>query len=288
MSYFSHIPEFEKKKQWFLLWKPIIDRRLRCANAQGSELLQILSFDSGLKTWMVLKRITEYALEHCQDTLTMFTRISSKMRFESNDQDEIIMDLLAEVRAPIVLKLLGFDSLTYFRENALDFKAILNGVHYKIEVAHIRGESFKTQQIIAGNIYKLSDLKLIELLDTIYQRKACQVIKHRAREDGIIFIDAENLNETNSFWLNHTKDGQRHPIQDFVDSCPIPTIVWASGLRLYIPQALQDKINIFDKGKYIKLLYDCNPEAVEMHANRIRKKLAINLSNYLGFEIKVR
>ncbi len=250
---FPHISEAEKQKEWFILLKPIIERRRSCINSNKSRLLQVLSDENA---WLKLKKIIECSLKVCMDSKKIFFRIASKISFdEKKDPDEVIDEMFAEIRVIPLLCVLGFEDLRYNCKNNVDFNAILKKESFGIEVTYINGPNFKTQKKIGESYYQLSPKKLINRLKSAYDSKINQVSKHCSQCNAIIII-VTDLEESYLPWLEEQPFKKKHPIQYFVDSCKIQTIVFGAGSTLYIPNSLQDKLQSFDKDKYVELAYD--------------------------------
>src|ERR1700733_440040 len=274
------VPVEEQQKEWYLLWKPIIERCQECANANEIHLLQVLSNNEGTFTWKTLKHLTEFTLNNAQSTSAIFSCISNKIKTNKDDQNEIIQEMLSEIRVIPCLVIFGFKNLIYQRENSLDFIGSISNISKNIEVTYIRGPNFKTQTIStklsqSGKtpIYELKPKKLISKLKSIYQEKEEQVINHSKQNESILFI-VTNLLEGHQFWLENQPYEGKHPIQAFVDSCSIPTIVLAPGLIPYISNKLNHIFLLpFNRNKYIEIAYGIDAHKAEIKHKEIQKKL---------------
>lgn len=274
------VPIEEQQKEWYRLWKPIIDMCQQCNNADKIDLLQVLSNDIGSFTWKNLKHLTEYALNNSQNASAIFQRISSKIKKDENNQNEIIQEMLSEIRAIPCLVMFGFKNLIYERSDSLDFKGTIDNVHKNIEVTYISGPNFKTQTKSEKlskpgkpSIYELGSKKLISRLKSTYQNKEYQFDNHASTQDNSILFIITNLLECDQFWLMDQPYEGKHPIQAFVDSCPVPTIILAPGLNPYISNKLESILLPFDKYRYIELAYGMNAHEEETKHTEIKKKL---------------
>lgn len=253
----------EKQNKWYKSWEPIIERRKLCVNPKDSLLLQLLNSKSEEKNWRVLKNLTEYALSNATNAEKIFSNRVSQMKFDDNSKpDEIIEETLSELVAICLLKMLGFEKICHFREDSVDFKAILKKEEFYIEVSFINGPNFKTQENIGNNFYKLLFEKLENKFKNKYESKIKQILKRSDKDQGIIIL-ITNLEETYSPWLQCLSKNEKHPIQLFVDSCEIPTIVFGQGLTVYISEKLKSKCNHFDRYKYVEQVYGISKEKID-------------------------
>ncbi len=262
MILFSNIPDTEKDKEWFRLLVSIIERRAQCPNSEISPLLNVLSSDDGAHNWKTIKHLIEYCLNNAKNSQAIFSKVTTCIKIEAEDQDDRIDDMFAELSAIPCLYLIGFESLVHHKVDSVDFSAKLNGVSYGIEVKHIRGPSFKTQEKISLltvqadlPLHKLTPDKLVSKLESAHDSKIDQLKKYVAQTSSspILFLITK-LEETDPFWLKDQPYKGKHPIQGFVDECSMPTILLSNaGLNLYVSSSLSHLLLPFDRNKYIEL-----------------------------------
>ena len=266
----DNIPIEEKKKEWFLLLKPIILKLQNLSEASSeAALINVLGSDSGARNWKTLRHLIAFGLTNVKNFKKIFSRISSKIH-SAVEGNEIINSMLAEVRVVPLLKLLGFDDLAYIRENGLDFHGQLNNEPYKIEVTYVDGPNFKTQKEVFpkpnhsasqyyrfSGVFKLTTDKLINRLRSKHDEKRKQIEKYHIQEKVIIIILTDLL-ETDRFWLEDLSFNGKHPIQAFVDDCTIPIIVFGAGHNSYFSAQLAYLSSRFCKDEYLRLAYGVN------------------------------
>jgi hypothetical protein len=240
MSDFSHISEAEKKKEWFLLIEPLVRARRLQPNHHESMLLKVMEKKAGLGTWKNVKRVVENALRYAANAERIFSR-ASQIRTDP-DPDGVINDMFAEARTIPYLHIKGFENITYSRRDGLDFSAEFDNQPYNIEVAYIRGPTFKTQKLaviadgISAPVFRLEARKLISRLKTICTAKEKQASKHGGDPSNTIVFIISDLDEMYEPWLNHDKFEGAHPIMGFVLSRKFPTIIFSPG-TVYEPPA---------------------------------------------------
>lgn len=240
MTDFSHIPEPEKKEKWFLLIEPLVKARRSHPNAQDSRLLKVLEKQEGFGTWRSVKLLMELTFQHVANSERIFSR-TSQIHTDPNP-DGVIDDMFAEARAVLYLLLKGFKNIGYNRREGLDFSAEFANQTYSIEVAYIRGPTFKTQMPVFVNeptsvpIFQLEAKKLINRLKTICSAKERQASKHGGNPSNSIIFVISDLDEMYEPWLNHDKFEGNHPIQGLVLSRKFPTVIFSSG-TVYEPTA---------------------------------------------------
>ncbi len=237
---FSHIPELEKKEKWFLLIEPLAKTRYSRPNAQDSRLLKVLEKQEGFGAWKNVKLVMELALVHVENSERIFSR-ASQIHTDPNP-DGVIDDMFAEARAVPYILLKGFKNVGYNRREGLDFSAEFDNKTCNIEVAYIRGPTFKTQKPVFVNeatsapIFQLEAKKLINRLKTICSAKEKQASKHGGSPSDCIIFVISDLDEMYEPWLNHDEFQGNHPIQGFVLSRNFPTVVFSPG-TVYEPTA---------------------------------------------------
>lgn len=240
MTDFSQIPEAEKKRQWFLLIEPIAKVRRSRPNHQDSKLLMALEKKKGPANWENVKLVMENALNNSINAERIFSR-ASQINTDPNP-DGVIDDMFAEARTVPYLHLKGFRNINYNRRDGLDFSAEFENQTYYIEVAYIRGPCFKTQETVFTTeqtnipVFQLKARKLINRLKTIYIEKEKQVIKHGMNSSNAIIFIISDLEEMYEPWLEHELFEGNHPLQGFILSRKIPTIIFAPG-TVYEPSA---------------------------------------------------
>lgn len=254
ISSFSHIPEEERKMKWFLLIEPLARVRSSRPDPQNSRLLRTLDKQEGLGAWKDIKYSMEAAFKNVMNAERIFSR-ASHIKTESNP-DGVIDDMFAELRAIPYLLYKGFKNIEYNRRNGLDFSCEFEGQTYEIEVAYLRGPTFKTQEqvflaeSVSAPIFRLEAKKLINRLKSICDEKEKQVLRHgRNDSDALIFVISD-LDELYEPWLNHDEFQGKHPILGFVESRKIPTIVFSPG-SIYEPDSASlngafGKLTLFD------------------------------------------
>lgn len=252
----SIIPEFEQAKPWLKHWLPIIEKRIRSQNPQESSLLKVFSTSVGVHTWRTMKYLTEYAFVQCKDSQKIFTHVVSRMK--NNDSDYIIDEMLAELRAIPALMVFGITDIQHYKESNIDFTGKLADEQIVIEVSYIRGPSFKTQRCVNSDspmkYYELKPQKLINRLKSKYDEEEIQMQKHCNLISAIkIIFLVTDLEEVYQPWLEDQSYNGKHPIQAFVDSCEIGTILLGPGSIPYISEKLASKLKAFDRNVYIKI-----------------------------------
>lgn len=270
MNNFPHIPEAEQQKRWFCLWKAIIDKLIISKDCNESDLIILLNKEQGTDlfpaNWQTLKHITEFALSEAKNANKIFSKIPASIKLNQNGpagtNKSIIEALFAEIQTIPLLSVLNFQNITYVEEG-IDFEAKLDDSIYVIEATYITGPNFKTQTVVHSEncnnsescLYLIITHKLIHFLKRKYQAKEEQVLKHGHSRSNSIIIILTNLFETHPFWLEAQPHECKHPIQSFVDACEIPTIVFGSGLNLYVSEKLSSALPMFDKNRYLELAY---------------------------------
>ncbi len=146
MNTLSNIPNEEKSKKWFCLWRPIIENIQKLSCYRESNLLRTLSQSDTTYNWCTIKHLTEYALENARDAKKIFSRISNKLKSDTVDHNEIINQMMAELRAVPILNTFGINDLTYTREAGVDYNGRLKERSVAVEVTYICGPNFKTQK----------------------------------------------------------------------------------------------------------------------------------------------
>ena len=240
MTDFSHIPEHEKKEKWFLLIEPLTKARRCRPNAQDSMLLKVMEKQEGFGTWRSVKLLMELIFRHVTNSERIFSRASQI--HTDPEPDGVIDDMFAEARTIPYLLLKGFKNIEYNRREGLDFSTEFDCQTYNIEVAYIRGPTFKTQRPVffseatSAPIFQLDAKKLINRLKTIYSAKEKQASKHGGNPSNCIIFIISDLDEMYESWLSHDKFQGNHPIQGFVISRKFPTVIFSPG-TVYEPDA---------------------------------------------------
>lgn len=268
MNFFPHISQEEQKKEWFCLWQPIINKLKSNADHTESNFINCLNTKNGTAlfpyNWYSIKHLTEFALSNAENIKDIFSNISTKIKpNQENDNNEIIQQMLTEIKVIPALVLFGFKDIVYCRKDGVDFEAKLNGTSYGIEATYICGPNFKTQEKYLENsaykqlspVYLFKQKKLINRLKSIYDNKEKQVTKYEYNPSNAIICIMTNLEETDPFWLEHDQHNGKHPIQSFIDSRNIPTILMGAGLNLYISTKLNTLLSPFDREQYVTLAY---------------------------------
>ena len=182
--------------------------------------------------------------------------------------------MLAELQTVPLLIQLGITNIIYKKENSADFIAILNDISIEIEVSRMRGPNFKTQinipstnnSIIAA---ELTTRQLISKLKTKFNEEKKQ-ISDPSNAIIVLFIDLE---EAHSFWLKNRPYNGKHPLQAFVDSCEIHTILFAPGFTLYVSEKLAANLIAYDRNQYLQLAYGISKKDIENNINKCIKAI---------------
>lgn len=237
MSYFEHIPIEEQNSEWFLLLDPLLKARIGRNNLDQSDLIQCLKREQGGSSWKTIKKMIEDNLKHVKDGKKIFERIPEIENHENPDYP--IQDMFSEFRAIPYLLQKGFLSLKYFRQDGIDFHGMFEGQNYYIEVTYIHGPDLKTF-CHNPDPYYYSDpakpkpewdysRKLINLLTSKYAQKESQFLKRHLPLLNCLILIITDLIETHEPWFNHVTVDGKHPIQSFVNSQKIATIIHGAG-----------------------------------------------------------
>ena len=168
--------------------------------------------------WKILKVYIEFALANVIDSKSIFSR-SSEIK-GAEDPDGVIEDMFAELRAILYLHFKGFQNIKYNRRNGLDFIAEFEGEIYFIEVAHLRGPSFKTQELAPTDTKtpllgsKLGPTKLVSRLKSIYSKKSDQIKRNKVFADNDIHIDVSNGEAGTAYPIGTVS----RPVNNFTDA----------------------------------------------------------------------
>jgi hypothetical protein len=204
---------------------------------EKSEFLRTLFDKSYATSWESLKKIIEWAQQHIQNWQQSLG-VTPRIRSDQNP-DNIIRAVLAELGSCKYLFLRGFRTFI-FNETGIDIQATFDSRPWNIEVTYISGQDFKTQTKIKSKqdvilpAYALDSHKLINRLKSKYQEEKDQLARSLPNLDNCLIIIVTHLLETYAPWLEHEAD--IHPIDRFVQSCEIPTVVIGSG-TIYEPEA---------------------------------------------------
>ncbi|NGX53359.1 MAG: hypothetical protein K1000chlam4_00069 [Chlamydiae bacterium] len=236
MTHFNHIPESEKKKEWFLLLKPLLDARFARDCPHKSQLIHGMNLTDETYGWKSIKYYVERCLKHATDGKSIFSRVK-EIKATSNP-DYIINDMFAELMAIPYLLQKGFTDLKYFRRNGVDFHVKYNGQSYYVEVTYVHGPNMKTfhcnpEPNFEGKNWDYSR-KLINLLRNKYREKEAQILKKNLPLSNCIILIFTHLEETHEAWFKHAKIDGIHPILNFVITQKIATIV--HGISVYEPE----------------------------------------------------
>lgn len=239
MNDFLHISDEEKKMKWFLLIEPLVRARSLRLRPQDSKLLQILDKQEGFRTWKDIKFSMEAAFRNVTKAERIFSR-ASHINTDS-DPDGVIDDMFAELRTIPYLLYKGFKNIEYNRRDGLDFSCEFESQVYNIEVAYLRGPTFKTQEQVFvtetnAPIFHLEAKKLVNRLKSIYSAKEKQILKNGGNSSNTIIFIISDLDAMYEPWLNHDKFQGKHPIMGFIISRKIPTVVFSPG-TVYEPDA---------------------------------------------------
>lgn len=234
MLYFDHIPVEEKSKPWFSLLVPLLNARLKKKNYEEAPLVIALNRIKSFASWKVIKNLIEKILLNVKGG----DKIFSRTREIENDPnpDNPITDMFAECRAAVYLLQKGFYDLNYFRQNNIDFHAKFDDKTFYIEVTYLHGPDLK----IFGNsnpdpnIVKAEEewdysRKLTNFLKSKYSNKEPQFLKRSLDPSACLILIFTDLMETHEPWFDHAKIDGHHPIQHFVQTQKIATVLCGSG-----------------------------------------------------------
>ncbi len=248
------VPDHERQSRWFKTIEPLIINLLKRKEAKTSLFIRTL-FDKGYSNWNLLKGIIEWAENHVKNWEQIF---ALSARIKTNlDPDIVIYSALAEITAAKYLFLREFENIV-FNKQGIDIQASFQNTLWNIEVTFISGKDFKTQQAIfpsndsrCSPIYYLDSHNLINRLKSKQQEKENQIKRANLDEGNSLVIIVTYLLETFEPWLSHNQESNMHPIQTFIESCNIPTIVIGSS-SVYEPVAS------FVKGNFLidKLIFN--------------------------------
>ncbi len=234
MAHFEHIPESEKKKQWFCLLSPLIQRRIDRSNYFNSPLFEALNRTEGPSSWKTLKDLIEEVLTNVTNGEKIFSRNSEI----ANDPipDNPIADMFAECRAAIYLLKKGFYNLVYFRQNNIDYHADFDNETYYIEATYLHGPDFKvfndsnpSAHFIKSHEKWDYSRRVREFLKEKYLNKESQFLKRSLDPLRCLVLIFTDLMETYEPWFDHAKINDTHPIQYFVETQQIATVLHGCG-----------------------------------------------------------
>jgi hypothetical protein len=240
------VPEAELKKEWYRLWMHLLDAYKKNPISEPSK------FDS--INWQAIKGLIECALNNVENGERVFSR-SSQISTEI-DPSSVFSDIFAELKCVPYLLSKGFKNIRYNQKNNVDFVAEFNGSIWGIEVAYIRGPNFKTQSVCSeileteNEVYCLGVTKLIMLLNDKYLKKQKQVLKHGFDETNAIIFLVTDLEETDAVWLDHDPVEGKHPIDFFVTSVRISTILFGRHSVYESDSELLKKLPLFSLEKF--------------------------------------
>jgi hypothetical protein len=231
---FDHIPHEERNSNWFILLGPLLVERLLRGDAEKSPLLSAMNRTDGFSSWKGIKVLIEEVLKHVLYGERIFSRASE---VETNpNPDDPIADMFAECRAALYLLQKGFHELSYSRQNDIDYRTKFDGKTYHVEVTYLHGPDFK----IFGNsnpdqtVMKPGEewdysRKLINHLKSKYSKKESQFTRRSLDCSFCLILMITDLMETHEPWFDHAKINGLHPIQYFVKTRNIATVVHGCG-----------------------------------------------------------
>jgi hypothetical protein len=253
MENFEHIPVEEKQKQWFLLLSPLLEKRKLHSHFETSPLAQALIRENGPSSWKIIKVLIEKVVQNVKNGNRIFDRCSEV----ENDPkpDNPITDMFAECRAALYLLQKGFYDLTYFRQNNVDFEAKFDDEIFYVEVTYLHGPDFKIfgdsnpkpNLLKPGETWDYSR-KLKDFLKAKYSNKEKQFLNRNLHPNKCLVLMVTDLMETHEPWFDHIKINGIHPIQYFVNTQNIATVLYGSG-SVYEPDpaALDGKFGKLNK-----------------------------------------
>jgi hypothetical protein len=230
MFYFG---EIMSQRQSLGLLDPIIEACKKLPNSSSVDLLNALERED---VRLGLAELIDLALAYVANVETIFSRVHEIRG--SSDPNGTIEDMLAELTAAKYLVHKGFKNIVYVRKNGVDFCCEFDGKIIHVEVAYVRGPNFKTQIKLPFDktlpSYQLDSRKLINRLKTVAGEKEQQILKHGYNRSNALVLIVSYLLELYEPWLDHEQVNSKHPVQFFVESRKIPTIILGPG-TLYEP-----------------------------------------------------
>jgi hypothetical protein len=233
------VPNEERQKKWYFSLKHIIANFLDRDFPEKTNFIKTL-FDPEHSNWKRLKETIEWAQENLANW-EQILGISSRIPNAPNP-DIIVEAALAEIKAARYLNLRHFHDIK-FNKTGIDFEAKFNKELWYFEITLISGEDFKTQTAIyppldpsISPVYGLNSHKLINILKSKYETEKEQFSKHKRETENCAILFITYLLETYEPWLSNEELDGKHPIEKFIHSCDIPTVVIGAG-TIYEPVA---------------------------------------------------
>ena len=241
-----------KNDNQLILLEPLLNARKK--RGSNSPLQKVLEGDStiAMEKKERLKRLLKFGINRIKNFESIFSQ-SRRVKTETNP-DGVIDDLLAEVEAALYLHIKGFKNIIY-NQKKIDFTAKFENKMHPVEAAHLRGPNFKNQKIISEQdipVYDLDPENFIKKIKNKYDSKEKQLSKYGYNNsNSIIFLRTSRL-ESHEPWFQNGAS-KNHPIDDFVQTRPIPTVILGGG-TIYEPEnELFSKLKPFDWNKFINI-----------------------------------
>lgn len=234
MLNFDHIPNEDKLKLWFILLSLLVKKRQVKNDFEQSPLIIALNRNEGYASWKTLKILIEKVIHNVKGGERIFSR-TTEIENDPNP-DNPIADMFAECKAAIYLLQKGFYDLEYFRQDNIDYQAKFNNELFYVEVTYLHGPDFKIfgdsnpnpQILKPGEKWDYSR-KLTNFLKSKYSNKELQFLKRNLDPSRCLLLLITDLMETHEPWFDHAKINDLHPIQYFVKTQKIATVLCGCG-----------------------------------------------------------
>lgn len=241
MSNFDHIPDEERQKQWFIILSLLVKKRQLKSDFEESPLLVALNRKEGHASWKTIKILIEKVLHKVKGGERIFSR-ATEIENDPNP-DNPITDMFAECKAAVYLLQKGFYDLEYFRQDNIDYQAKFDDELYYVEVTYLHGPDFKifgdsnpNPQVLKQGEKCDYSKKLTHFLKSKYSNKEIQFLKRNLDSSKCLLLLITDLMETHEPWFDHLKINDLHPIQYFVKTQKIATVLCGSG-TVYEPDS---------------------------------------------------
>lgn len=257
---FSIIPEQERKAEWFLLLEGLLKKRKTLQYPENSALITVLN---GYR-WTDIRSLINHLIEHVDNYKKIFSRVSDLNN--QNDPDNLIDAIFTEIEAAVYLVFRGFKNTRYIgagQQRSFDFSAMSAEKIYDVEV------KYRTAKIENG-VCELESTPLVTKLRSAYDEAKEQIDKRGHNEHNAILIIVCRAFELEPQFMDHDLHKGKHPIQSFVDSCKIPTVVLPVGYET------KDKFGdkAFDRDEFVKF---CYPIGYALHLKML-EEFSVNTS----------
>ncbi len=187
----------------------IIEKRRKLNDPEMSPLLQIIDNNEADRLEKLLFHL-ENKVENFEKIFKILPELNNK-----TDPDEKIDDMIAELRAAILLNNKGFTKIRY-QEKSFDFYCKKDSQEYAVEVEFIRGPSFKRQERVGPGLgYKLNPKPVLKKIKNKIKKGFFQIPNNFQQFQKIVVIVTNNI-EIDKFWFGGYIEQLRKKIeQDF-------------------------------------------------------------------------